>query len=331
MLDQKLLGLPCCRVDCFLSGVDDSVLERAEANMDDVCKLIGEESVIIVADIVDDNGVYGVTMTTPSGVVVNSAIGFVQTDASGTVEEEELDVGAEQQPVTMAQESVAAIPLKQTLESQKTSGKASPDEIRCAFPLLTERDLDPDFPPSKEPWELSWPSSAEQHFFEIVKDKEQFELEVIGPAEEDGCVLVKLVWNSELDVRDAIVAKIRDRGQSSLQSLEFENIVEDMIEGEGVDYLEGIIDEDTALEEESIGQDGGDHSPTDGGGDYMEGTADTVGATHEQGEDKSEVVVTQECDLEKGTTDEGGHHMDLIFTQENAQDDDVDKKKRMIA
>ena len=433
MLDQKLLGLPCCRVDCFLSGVDDSVLERAEANMDDVCKLIGEESVIIVADTVDDNGVYGVTMTTPSGVVVNSAIGSVQTDASGTVEE---DVGAEQQPVTMVQESVAAIPLKadtrvpedqvhlsdsmivvdlsesaekfvlvergvdgeDSLVQNETpicqgtepnqpltaitkvgdasehvalqpdegvcegrgpaatsitatrtpvrlvsansledfvcipltepSGKASPDEIRCAFPLLTERDLDLDFPPSKEPWELSWPSSAEQHFFEIVKDKEQFELEVIGPAEEDGCVLVKLVWNSELDVRDAIVAKIRDRGQSSLQSLEFENIVEDMIEGEGVDYLEGIIDEDTAVEEESIGQYGGDHSPTDGGGDYMEGTADTVGATHEQGEDKSEVVVTQECDLEKGTNDEGGHHMDLIFTQENAQDDDVDKEKK---
>ena len=235
----------------------------------------------------------------------------------------------------------------------KSSSKASPGEMRCAFPLLTERDLDPDFPSSQEPWELSWPSSAEQHFFEIIKDKEQFELEVIGPAEEDGCVLVKLVWNTELDVRDAVVSKIRDRGQRSLQSLQFENILEGMIE-EGVDYLEGTSDEDTAVEE-NFGQDGGDHSTTDGGGDYIEDTADTVGANHEHGydrseavggchtvgdttmeeniakhrygEDESEAVVSQGCyDKEfEGTTD--GDHKDLITAQENTQDDAYKNKE----
>ena len=418
VLDQKLLALPCCRLDCFLSGVDGDVRERAEADMDGVHDLIGEDVVMILVDTVGEDGVYGVTMTTSSGVVVNLALRSFQPDVSGTAKEEGEQVnGPEQSAGTMLVESLESLPREaetscsvcameslvvvapsgsaerfvlveesvgsqgtrtdecsstgpegpalaedpsppiavatppisvtqvqdksvpgeevqsaesdqqqssitaeilvtmassisesttvqstvdatilqgacggegpsaevETSEGQSASASripvrlvsansledfvcvpltdslgtaALPDEIRCMFPPLMDRDLDPGLPPSWEPWELSWPSAAENHFFEITKDVEQFELEVVGPAEEAGFTLVKLMRNG-VDVRDDIVAKVRDREPRSLHSLEFEDIVddeieEDLLEGEGAYCIEGDV------AGEDIGQGGAD-------------------------------------------------------------------------
>ena len=87
-----------------------------------------------------------------------------------------------------------------------------PQAICCSLPVLRENDINTSLPSSLDVWELDWPVSCIEHFSKlsggIEGDSIKLSMEILE-AFEDDTYIVKLC-NSQLDIRDALLTKLRD-------------------------------------------------------------------------------------------------------------------------
>lgn len=101
----------------------------------------------------------------------------------------------------------------------------SPQSMVCSLPVLLESDVNPNHPSSWEAWELNWPTGCDHHFVDLTGKEQKFSLEVLTMG--DGCVV--RLFNDELDVREALVAKLRDAKK---------HIITETVVGEGSPEVE---------------------------------------------------------------------------------------------
>lgn len=157
-----------------------------------------------------------------------------------------------------------------------------PQSVKCSLPVLLESDVNLDLPSAWDVWELSWPTACISHFRKLTGAAQDdsaaasvFSMEPIA-VNEDGTYVVKLC-DGELDIRDALIANLRDPGCCVIKDPTPTS--KDVEEEGGSGFVEKYLHEEVLLSDESIimpqqeGVSGMDVSP---GSEKREGPAGLV-------------------------------------------------------